>query len=66
LAHLAWNTAALVGAAFAGKLKKFEACFPARRERIEKPSLEDRIREAWELHGIEPPEEYQHVKTKKR
>jgi hypothetical protein len=65
LAHLAYNTAALVGAAFAGKLKSFDRVFPKREERAEMPPLEDRIREAWELHGIEPPPGFEHLKTKR-
>lgn len=35
---------------------------PGKRFSDPKPLLEDRIREAWELHGIEPPRGYEHLK----
>jgi hypothetical protein len=61
LAHLAYNIAALSATAQAGKLRAFDYHFPT-HERAEKPSLEDRIRDAWEHHGIEPPPGYEYLK----
>ena len=43
-------------------LDPFFVGFIGNKEIGPKPPLEDRIREAWELHGIEPPPGYEHVK----
>ena len=53
LHHLAWNIAAMSGAAFAGKLKPFDQCF--RRVATRKPSLEKRIEDGTKLGIPRPP-----------